>query len=62
MRERLDRGLANNEWLVLQEHAAIQHLEYNHSDHRPILLDTEFYASPTIPVTKQIHFKAKWLK
>jgi hypothetical protein len=53
--------LVNNEWLALQDHAAIQHLEYNHSDHRPLLLDTEFYAPLTIPVTKQFHFEDKWL-
>jgi exonuclease III len=62
MRERLDRGLVNTEWLAMQDHAAIQHLEYNHSDHRPLLLDTEFYAPQTSSVTKQFHFEAKWLK
>jgi hypothetical protein len=63
MRERLDRGLGSTSWIQMQENAAVQHLEYNHSDHRPLLLDTDFYAvPPSNPVEKPIRFEAKWLK
>jgi hypothetical protein len=41
--------------------AAVQHLEYMRSDHRPILLDTEYQAIPSNQhYTRK--FEAKWLK
>jgi hypothetical protein len=43
MRERLYMGLANQSWINLHDTTTIIHLEYNHSDHRAILLDTEYY-------------------
>jgi hypothetical protein len=42
MRERLDRVLVNHSWSVLFPGAALQHLDYCRSDHRVILLDTDF--------------------
>jgi hypothetical protein len=63
MRERLDRGLANEDWRLMHAHAAVLHLQYNHSDHHPLLLDTEYYAaSSSLPVGKQNSFEAKWFK
>jgi hypothetical protein len=63
MRERLDRGLANHSWNMLHDKAAIVHLQYNHSDHRPLLLDTEFYAAPPNHIIQTPKcFEAKWLK
>jgi hypothetical protein len=63
MRERLDRGLANEEWRLMHAHATVLHLQYNHSDHRPLLLDREYYvASSILPFGKQNSFEAKWLK
>jgi glutathionylspermidine synthase len=44
MRSRLDRAVANSAWNQVHENAAIIHLEFNHSDHHPIFLDTEYYA------------------
>jgi hypothetical protein len=63
IRERLDRGLANTEWIQLHEQAAVLHLEYNHSDHHPLLLDTNYYAMPPASgITRQIRSEAKWFK
>ena len=43
--------------------AAVIHLEYNHSDHRPLLLDTDYYASPNSnQMPKQCSFVAKWFR
>jgi hypothetical protein len=43
--------------------AAIVHLEYNHSDHRPLMLDTEYYVVPSShQQIKQDKFEAKWLR
>jgi hypothetical protein len=63
MRERLDRGVGNQMWRQMHEKAAIIHLQYNHSDHRPLLLYTCYYgeqADVHRPGGKQ--FKAKWFK
>ena len=50
-------------WRQMQSRAAIIHLEYNHSDHRPLMLDTEFYAANTgIPRGRIQSFEAKWFK
>jgi hypothetical protein len=42
IRERLDRAVANGEWNIMYPGAVLQHLEYTKSDHRPILLDTDY--------------------
>jgi hypothetical protein len=63
MRERLDRGLANASWSQMQNNAAIIHLEYNHSDHIPLLLDTDYYSVARADLNmKQPRFEAKWFK
>ncbi|XP_073353800.1 uncharacterized protein [Aegilops tauschii subsp. strangulata] len=64
IKERLDRGLVNDTWSVLFPHAALQNMEYNHSDHRPLVVDTEYYAQ-TVPVVNDVHarrFEARWLR
>ena len=38
MWERLDRGLANYEWLARFARARVHHLHSDSSDHRPILI------------------------
>ena len=43
IRERLDRGLVNDSWSNLFPQASLENLEFNHSDHRPMLLDTNNY-------------------
>ena len=40
IKERLDRGVCNDEWRILFPHAGIWHLPATHSDQNPILLDT----------------------
>ena len=40
IRERLDRGVCNDGWRIIFPHAIIWHLPAPHSDHSPILLDT----------------------
>jgi hypothetical protein len=61
IRERLDRAIANRSWQDMHPEAAVQHLEYMRSDHRPILLDTEYQAIPSNQhYTRK--FEAKWLK
>jgi predicted double-glycine peptidase len=63
MREPLDRDLANASWSQMQNNAAIIHLEYNHSDHIPLLLDTDYYSvARADPNMKQPRFEAKWFK
>jgi hypothetical protein len=63
MRSRLDRAIGNVSWSQMHENAAVIHLEYNHSDHRPLLLDTEFYSASAINQNgKQLRFEAKWLR
>ena len=41
IRERLDRGLANQGWVQLYPNSLINHLLASYSDHCPILLSTE---------------------
>jgi hypothetical protein len=63
MRERLDRALANQAWIQSQDKAALLHLEYNHSDHRSLLMDTEYYAAQRAGTNRaQRQFEAKWFR
>jgi hypothetical protein len=63
MRECLDRALANQAWIQLQDKAALLHLEYNHSDHRPLLMDTEYYTAQMAGGSRmQRQFEAKWFR
>ncbi|KAA3479569.1 reverse transcriptase [Gossypium australe] len=41
IRERLDKGMANNEWLNLFIDYLVKHLPYSFSDHYPILIQME---------------------
>jgi hypothetical protein len=40
IRERLDRALVNSAWRAMHSGAALTHLDWMRSDHRPILLET----------------------
>ena len=63
MCSRLDRGLANASWNQLHSNAALVHLQYNHSNHRPLLLDTEFYTTPSNnPINRLRNFEEKWFR
>jgi hypothetical protein len=61
IRERLDRAIANRSWQDMHPEAVAQHLEHMRSDHRPILLDTE-YQNTTGNQQRTRKFEAKWLK
>ncbi|KAA3473894.1 reverse transcriptase [Gossypium australe] len=41
IRERLDRGVANEEWLAMFPKVSIQHLTHSFSDHCPLLVNTK---------------------
>jgi hypothetical protein len=62
MWSRLDRAIGNSEWRQMHQNAALVHLEYNHSDHRPLLLDTEFYTPSSTASDNQHRFEAKWFR
>jgi hypothetical protein len=61
IRERLDRAVSNGNWSLMHPDARVHHLGYIRSDHRPILLDTDYEPSAN---TQQVpkRFEAKWLK
>ncbi|XBJ23705.1 hypothetical protein VPH35_001773 [Triticum aestivum] len=61
-RERLDRGLINNTWSIMYPHAALQNLGYNHSDHRPLLVDTKYYSLVGGSDNQVNHLEARWIK
>jgi hypothetical protein len=61
IRERLDRALANRAWIDMNPGAVLKHLDYMKSDHRPILLDTE-YQDPSINQRPGRKFEARWLR
>ena len=57
-----DRGLVNNSWSMLFPHAALENLQYNHSDHRPLLVETE-YLSASQQAGSEVkvkRFEARW--
>lgn len=38
IRERLDRGVVNDDWLSCFPNVTIRHLPHSHSDHCPLLI------------------------
>lgn len=59
---RLDRAVCNPAWLDLFPHAGVRNGEHCRSDHRPVLLDTEFHEANLLqPVEGFKHFEARWL-
>ncbi|XP_059443283.1 uncharacterized protein LOC132175345 [Corylus avellana] len=59
IRERLDRGLANQEWVHLFPNALINHFPATNSDHCPILLSTTG-SYQNLP--KPFRFEAFWTR
>lgn len=47
---------------VMHPHAALQNLNYNHSDHRPLLVDTDYYAQVNEGGNNVKCFEARWLR
>ncbi|KAA3480861.1 reverse transcriptase [Gossypium australe] len=58
IRERLDRGVANEKWSKLFPLSILQHLPYSTSDHCPLLLNTK--KSILSKGNRKFHFKACW--
>lgn len=58
IQERLDRGVANEDWKLLYPAARITHLTALQSDHTPLLLQTN-PPSPSLP--KPFKFKSMWI-
>lgn len=55
--ERLDRVLANNDWLQIYPDTIVQHLPRTYSDHCPILVTLQKHRNPT---TKAFRFEKIW--
>jgi hypothetical protein len=62
IREHLDRVVANGAWSIMHPGATLLHLEFTRSDHRPILLDTDYQQPHVSTNTKPKRFEARWLK
>jgi hypothetical protein len=62
MRQRLDRAVATNAWSIMHPGPMVQHLGYIRSDHRPILLDTDYHAGAAQGRSGPHRFEAKWLR
>ncbi|XP_028089100.1 uncharacterized protein LOC114289558 [Camellia sinensis] len=58
IRERLDRCWCNNSWQLLYPETKVLHLPRVHSDHCPILLDTD--PSSTLRPTRPFRFETIW--
>lgn len=55
--ERLDKCVANYEWLNMFPEACVQHLPRTHSDHCPLLLNLHKHKSPN---DKIFRFETIW--
>ena len=62
IRERLDCGLANDAWSNRFGDAVLQNLDYEQSDHRPILMCLEAESQQEVRGPSVLRFEAKWLK
>ena len=57
IKERLDRGIANSQWVHLFPHFAVQHLPTQSSNHNPIILDT---AASYLSLPQPFKFEEFW--
>jgi hypothetical protein len=63
MREILDRACENEAWPLLFPHACLLNQEGLRSDHRPILLDTEYYRTTVMSrKVRRKRFEGKWME
>ncbi|KAA3469650.1 putative Transposon TX1 [Gossypium australe] len=58
IRERLDRGVANEEWVALFPMSRVQHRPFSTSDHFPLLISTD--SMNTYPRSRRFHFEVWW--
>jgi exonuclease III len=59
IKERLDRGVCDQDWQSMFPKAGIRHLGAPKSDHRPILLDTHL---DNLKIIQPFRFEAMWTK
>ena len=52
----------NDGWSSLFPNANLEHCNINHSDHRPLLVDTDFYQGTTPIQEGPKRFEARWLR
>jgi ribonuclease HI len=61
IKERLDRVVANKEWVGLFEEVSVQVLAERSSDHKPLLIRVMKEREERIPVQTGFKFEASWL-
>jgi hypothetical protein len=62
IREKLDIEISNGDWVTMHPGEVLQHLQYTRSDHRPILLDTNFMEVVVMSRAVPKRFEARWLR
>ncbi|XP_061366248.1 uncharacterized protein LOC133309482 [Gastrolobium bilobum] len=60
LQERLDRAVANEDWLIQFQDRMVSHLNFNGSDHRPIVLGQQVFPREN-KGQKPFKFLASWL-
>ena len=58
----LDRGMATIEWILRFPGSRIHHLDAFHSDHKPILLCSNYELKWFFRKGRPFRFEAMWLK
>jgi hypothetical protein len=61
VRERLDRAVVSPSWSALYPGAVLRHLDFCKSDHRTIMLDTDYKDEASQRKPRPKYFEAKWL-
>jgi hypothetical protein len=61
IRERLDRGVVNEQWNDVFPFAKLVNSETTRSDHRPLLVDTEYLSKSHAMTDNPRRFEARWL-
>jgi hypothetical protein len=62
IRARLDKAVATGDRITMHPGAILQHLQWTKSDHRPILLDTNYEPLASLKKNGPKQFEEKWLK
>jgi hypothetical protein len=62
LRERLDRGVVNDQWNACFPFASLINSETTRSDHRPLLVDTEYLSNTHGSTDRPRRFEARWLQ
>jgi endonuclease/exonuclease/phosphatase family metal-dependent hydrolase len=61
LRERLDRGVVNDQWNSAFPFASLVNSETTRSDHRPLLVDTKYLSNLHAHKETPRRFEARWL-